>query len=89
MRRQLISLFALALFLWEPSATEAKAVGNFEVISVEGNVSESQDGQSWSKTAAATILEPQDWLKTDGSGWQHCFFQTPLKLRSVLTQRSS
>ena len=38
------------------------------VISVEGNVSESQDGQSWSKADAATILEPQDWLKTDRSG---------------------
>lgn len=68
MRRQRFSLFVIALLVCEPSATEARADGKFEVISVEGNVSESQDGQSWSKTDAATILEPQDWLKTDRSG---------------------
>ena len=65
MRRQCVSLVVLALLLWESSAT---AASNFEVISVEGNVSESQDGHNWSKADAATVLQPQDWLKTDRSG---------------------
>ena len=65
MRRQCVSLVVLALLLWESSAT---AASSFEVISVEGNVSESQDGLNWSKADAATVLEPQDWLKTDRSG---------------------
>lgn len=68
MIRKQISSLALVLCLCQITVTEAKAVGNFEIISAEGNVSESQDGQNWSKADAETVLEPQDWLKTDRSG---------------------
>lgn len=51
-----------------PTTAQTGSAYEFKLLSTEGIVSESENGEDWVDANLQTVLEANDWLKTDRSG---------------------